>query len=262
MRRTDLKAKLEDLVNRTGRVEDMLDVLAGIYLERARYPEYAELRGQMHATAHVLHEASEAVYGIFEGDDARENPEPKEDVVILRGRRVLVEKQASKVHARVAGEWSNTASRYGKRKDFIVVLDDSEDAGTLRSRVLTDPHPTRKAALAEAERTLELLDEVDKEKQRENPSPSLRRVSPGLYVTQDGMWEIQGEDRARWVWQSSEASDKLVAHLSMGHIGYEDIFPTKAVAVEALFDCLAHAEEYPRIARRLAALAKVRPQRS
>jgi len=68
MRRTDLKAKLEDLVDRTGRVEDMLDVLSGIYLERARYPEYAELRGQMHATAHVLHEASEAVESIFEDE--------------------------------------------------------------------------------------------------------------------------------------------------------------------------------------------------
>ena len=69
MRRNELKAKLEDLVDRTGRVEDMLDVLAGIYQERARHPEYAELRGQMHATAHVLHEASEAVAGIFEDQD-------------------------------------------------------------------------------------------------------------------------------------------------------------------------------------------------
>ena len=41
MRRNELKAKLEDLVDRTGRVEDMLDVLSGIYLERARHPEYA-----------------------------------------------------------------------------------------------------------------------------------------------------------------------------------------------------------------------------
>jgi hypothetical protein len=47
----------------------MLDVLAGIYQERARHPEYAELRGQMHATAHVLHEASEAVAGIFGEED-------------------------------------------------------------------------------------------------------------------------------------------------------------------------------------------------
>jgi hypothetical protein len=68
MRRTDLKAKLEDLVDRTGRVEDMLDVLAGIYHERARHPKYAELRGQMNATAHVLHEASEAVESIFEDE--------------------------------------------------------------------------------------------------------------------------------------------------------------------------------------------------
>jgi hypothetical protein len=68
MRRNELKAKLEDLVDRTGRVEDMLDVLSGIYRERARHPEYAEMRGQMHATAHVLHEASEAVDGIFEDE--------------------------------------------------------------------------------------------------------------------------------------------------------------------------------------------------
>ena len=69
MRRTDLKAKLEDLVDRTGRVEDMLDVLAGIYYERARHPEYAELRGQMGATAHVLFEESEAVTGIFDEEE-------------------------------------------------------------------------------------------------------------------------------------------------------------------------------------------------
>ena len=69
MRRTDLKAKLEDLVDRTGRVEDMLEALASIYRERARHPEYAELRGQMNATAHVLHEASEAVTGIFDEEE-------------------------------------------------------------------------------------------------------------------------------------------------------------------------------------------------
>ena len=61
MRRKELKAELEDLVDRTGRVEDMLEILADIYLERAHHPEYAEMDGQMHATAHVLHEASEAV---------------------------------------------------------------------------------------------------------------------------------------------------------------------------------------------------------
>jgi hypothetical protein len=66
MRRNELKAKLEYLVDQTGRVEDMLEILAGIYRERARHPEYADLRPQMHATAHVLHEASEAVDGIFE----------------------------------------------------------------------------------------------------------------------------------------------------------------------------------------------------
>ena len=69
MRRNDLKAKLEDLVDRTGRVEDMLAVLADIYYERAPYPEYAELRGQMNATAHVLFEASEAVTGIFDEEE-------------------------------------------------------------------------------------------------------------------------------------------------------------------------------------------------
>jgi hypothetical protein len=69
MRRNELKAKLEYLVDQTGRVEDMLEILAGIYQERARHPEYAEMRGQMHATAHVLHEASEAVAGIFDGEE-------------------------------------------------------------------------------------------------------------------------------------------------------------------------------------------------
>jgi len=68
MRRTHLKAQLEDLVDRTGRVEDMLDVLAGIYRERARHPEYVELRDEMHATADVLDAASEAVAGIFDED--------------------------------------------------------------------------------------------------------------------------------------------------------------------------------------------------
>jgi hypothetical protein len=69
MRRTHLKDQLEDLVDRTGRVEDMLEVLAGIYRERARTPDYAELRDDMLATAHVLHEASEAVAGIFDEED-------------------------------------------------------------------------------------------------------------------------------------------------------------------------------------------------
>ena len=69
MRRTELKAKLEAIVDRTGRVEDMLAVLADIYHERARHPEYAELRGQMNATAHVLHEASEAVESIFDEEE-------------------------------------------------------------------------------------------------------------------------------------------------------------------------------------------------
>ena len=68
MRRAQLKVALEHLVDRTGRVEDMLEILSAIYLERARYPEYADpvLQEQMHATAHVLHEASEAVAEIFE----------------------------------------------------------------------------------------------------------------------------------------------------------------------------------------------------
>jgi hypothetical protein len=69
MRRIHLKAQLEDLVDRTGRVEDMLDALAGIYRERARHPDYAELRDDMLATAHVLHEASEAVAAIFGEED-------------------------------------------------------------------------------------------------------------------------------------------------------------------------------------------------
>ncbi len=74
MRRTDLKAKLEAIVDRTGRVEDMLEALASIYRERARHPEYADpvLREQMRATAHVLHEASEAVASIFGEDEALE----------------------------------------------------------------------------------------------------------------------------------------------------------------------------------------------
>lgn len=69
MRRIYLKTKLKDLVDRTGRVEDMLEVLAGIYRERARHPDYAELRDDMLATAHVLHEASEAVAAIFGEED-------------------------------------------------------------------------------------------------------------------------------------------------------------------------------------------------
>jgi hypothetical protein len=65
-----LKAPLEAIVDRTGRVEDMLEALASIYRERARHPEYADpvLREQMRATAHVLHEASEAVAGIFDDE--------------------------------------------------------------------------------------------------------------------------------------------------------------------------------------------------
>jgi len=72
MRRTHLKAQLEDLVDRTGRVEDMLEVLAGIYRERARTPDYRtdpELHDAMLATADVLAGASEVVAGIFGEDD-------------------------------------------------------------------------------------------------------------------------------------------------------------------------------------------------
>jgi hypothetical protein len=74
MRRTDLKEALEAIVDHTGRVEDMLEALASIYRERARHPEYADLvlREQMRATAHVLHEASEAVASIFGEDEALE----------------------------------------------------------------------------------------------------------------------------------------------------------------------------------------------
>lgn len=73
MRRTDLKEALEDLVDRTGRVEDMLAVLSSIYRERAPHPRYRFFEEQMHATADVLHEASEAVASIFD-DAERENP--------------------------------------------------------------------------------------------------------------------------------------------------------------------------------------------
>lgn len=65
----DLKAPLEDLVDRTGRAEDMLEALASIYRERARHPEYIELRDQMEQAAHVMHEASEAVARIFDEED-------------------------------------------------------------------------------------------------------------------------------------------------------------------------------------------------
>lgn len=68
MRRAHLKAALAHLVDNTGRVEDMLAVLAEIYRERAREPEYAErtLNAQMHQTARVLDAASDAVESIFE----------------------------------------------------------------------------------------------------------------------------------------------------------------------------------------------------
>ena len=66
LRRNDLKAALEYLVDQTGRVEDMLEVLSEIYRERARHPEYDDLRVQMNTTANVLHAASEAVDGIFD----------------------------------------------------------------------------------------------------------------------------------------------------------------------------------------------------
>ena len=71
MRRTHLKAQLEDLVDRTGRVEDMLEVLAGIYRERARTSRYRtdpDLHDAMLATADVLDGASAVVAGIFDED--------------------------------------------------------------------------------------------------------------------------------------------------------------------------------------------------
>jgi hypothetical protein len=65
-----LKASLDGLVDRTGRVEDILAILAEIYRERAKHPDYAYplLRDRMRATAHVLFEASEAVTRIFSED--------------------------------------------------------------------------------------------------------------------------------------------------------------------------------------------------
>ena len=172
--------------------------------------------------------------------EARENPEPKEDVVILRGRRVLVEKQATKVYARLDG-WSSTPHRYGKKKDFVVVLDESEDAGTLRSRVLTDPHPTRKAALAEAERTLELLEEVDKEKQRENPaslvtagSLGLKKIHNDLYRSPDERFSIvrvfHHHDGSEWWYWRDEVKNE----------GGDDLFKRKWEVVEALEDYMKH----------------------
>ena len=100
---------------------------------------------------------------------------------------------------------------------------------------------------------------------RRNPSPPLRRVSPGRYVTQDGMWEIsrvtEGVDEGWWRWESSLASDQITEHLSIEHVDADPV-PTKADATYELFYCLAHAEEYPSIARRLANLAKVRPHKN
>lgn len=69
MRHAALKAQLEALVDQTGRVEDMLAALSEIYRERARHVRYRVFEDQMHATAHVLHEASEAVASIFSGED-------------------------------------------------------------------------------------------------------------------------------------------------------------------------------------------------
>jgi len=69
----DLKSQLEAIVDRTGRVEDMLDVLSGIYRERIPLPKYAEMRGQMRATADVLRDASESVTSIFGEEEALEH---------------------------------------------------------------------------------------------------------------------------------------------------------------------------------------------
>lgn len=65
MRRSHLKQIFDDLLDQTGRVEDMLAVLADIYRERAMYLEYADQVDDMLATADVLDEASEAVVEIF-----------------------------------------------------------------------------------------------------------------------------------------------------------------------------------------------------
>lgn len=72
MRHAALKAQLESLVDRTGRVEDMLEALSEIYRERAGHPEYATRRAAMHQAAHVLHEAAEATARAFA---PRQNPE-------------------------------------------------------------------------------------------------------------------------------------------------------------------------------------------
>ena len=87
MRHTELKAKLEDLVDRTGRVEDMLKILSGIYRERARHPEYADprLHKQMRATAHARHEASDVIAMIFEDFECEKDFEEYEEMFKASG---------------------------------------------------------------------------------------------------------------------------------------------------------------------------------
>ena len=229
MRRNDLKAKLEDLVDRTGRVEDMLDVLAGIYHERARHPEYAELRGQMNATAHVLHEASEAVAGIFDEEDeealehaagraawqeaheaGRRNPDDEGKAVVLDGHKVFVHKEKA------------AYGPYSLAKKMTVYVVTTEDG-----KVLTDPHTTQREALAQARRMLAL---------RENPaslvtagSLGLKKIHNDLYQSPDERFRIvrvvHPDGSEWWYWRDEVKKE-----------GGDDLFKRKWEVVEALED--------------------------
>lgn len=102
-----VKKNLDNMLDRTGKTEDILTSLADIYAERAQAPQYAHSVEQMHQTEDALRSAAQSVEDVWTPVAARANP----GVRIPKGMRPVIEaygeqiaKLASRVIHEVTGE--------------------------------------------------------------------------------------------------------------------------------------------------------------
>lgn len=66
LRHDDVYEILEGLLDRTGRVEDILAILADIYQTRRKHSKYKEVENAMQQTSDILHNASDLISDIWE----------------------------------------------------------------------------------------------------------------------------------------------------------------------------------------------------
>lgn len=66
LKHEDIREILEGLLDRTGRVEDLLSILSEIYESKGSSKEYKKIEGAMEQTAYVLRNASDLVEQIWE----------------------------------------------------------------------------------------------------------------------------------------------------------------------------------------------------